>query len=248
MLDIAEVPNGPRFLDKVVRLKEREFLAKWLVAPILDALHWCLVIAIGLFIAGLLEQLWGLHSQIMSGALLATGLIGTILSGIVVLFLLFVTFHAVVIAESPFDTTLSRVIRVWISAERIRRLVKKPAVQKMWKRVPCHSLLPRLLVHLKFRGVQLPTQLAANQFCELVSECHAPKTLDRAAPVLVECFEHIGSDARESLEPAIMQVLDPETSNETKLTVLRNIPRLGADVLRASGSQVSGFNQMSRRN
>ncbi|KZT35753.1 hypothetical protein SISSUDRAFT_133837 [Sistotremastrum suecicum HHB10207 ss-3] len=235
MLEIEEIPRGEKFIEKVMRLKDRERMAKWLLIPTFDALRWSLTLAIGLFMAGLLYQLWNLHATIMAPLLWATGILGTTLAALVAAFIIFVTVHAMFYEESPFDTSLTKNVRAFLwgkgdfsSFWTALRAIDLPDFPK-WHPQYLHAvrdLFPR------YSDPERP--VAAHQFCDLISQCTDPKLLNRAAPVLVECFDFIDFNVarfQDNIEPAILQMLDPDTSDEAKLTVLRNITRLKKDVL-----------------
>ncbi|KZT40782.1 hypothetical protein SISSUDRAFT_1118062 [Sistotremastrum suecicum HHB10207 ss-3] len=111
MIDIQATPKGLTFIEKVMRLKDREHLARMLLDPTFDALNWTIVFAIALFMGGLLYQLWTLHSAILAPVILAIAVLGTGLAGLVGLFIVFVSLHAIVYDESPFETSFSRAVR-----------------------------------------------------------------------------------------------------------------------------------------
>lgn len=238
MLDIEEEPQGGKFMGKVLRLRDRENTAKWLLNPTLGSLHWFLLVAIGLFLAGLLYQLWNVHSQTMGSLLLAAGILGTGLAGILCLFIAGVTIHAMLFEESLFDTSLSRRMRalIWRKGDirsfmNVWKNAKDPALS-FRQNLSC--LWPLRDEFTAYSDPELSE--AALHYCQLASGCTDPTLWNRIAPVLVECFplfndglENINMDTQgltASIQSALMSSLDPETSDEAKLTILNNVSRL----------------------
>ncbi|KZS91423.1 hypothetical protein SISNIDRAFT_487407 [Sistotremastrum niveocremeum HHB9708] len=222
MLDIEEIPIGRKFVEKVMRLKDREMLARWLLEPTFDALNWSIVIAIGLFMAGLLLQLWHLHTFISAPLILATSIIGTANASLVAIFIAFVSLHAIFHEESPFDTSFSDFVRA------VLRLIGNSKIfsSQSFEESP---LLGPVFHALFSRYSTIDQKPASHQFFNLVAECDDAPLLDRAAPVMVECFDYVDpnvTDFLEHVEPAIVQILDPDTKDDTKLILLDNICRV----------------------
>ncbi|KZT35752.1 hypothetical protein SISSUDRAFT_1121406 [Sistotremastrum suecicum HHB10207 ss-3] len=239
MLSIEEAPKGEKHIEKVMRLRDREQMAKWFLTPTLEALPWSLAIAIALFMAGLFSQMWNLHSSIPGPLLWASGILGATLASIVAAFVILAAIHAMLYEESPFGTSVSKTLRSF--------LWKKGHFQEVWVALRRGDLKRDLLDVPKwhpgyFRFVrnlfplysEPPYSIAAYQFCDLVSQCADPEQLNHAAPVLVECFDHIDFKVarfQDNVEPAIRRILNSDTSDETKLTILKNIPRLKKSVI-----------------
>lgn len=197
-------------------------LARWMLEPTFDVLNWSIVIAIGLFLAGLLFQLWHLHKLVSAPLILATSIIGTTNAGLVALFIAFVSLHAIFHEESPFDTSFSDFVRAAL------RLVGRSTIFTA-NRFDQNSLLSPIFHALFARYSKIEQALASHQFFNLVAECDDASLLNRAAPVMVECFDYVDPDVTnfsEHVEPAIIQILDPDTSDETKLVLLDNLSRV----------------------
>ncbi|KZT31957.1 hypothetical protein SISSUDRAFT_1097532 [Sistotremastrum suecicum HHB10207 ss-3] len=211
MLDIQEIPKGRYFLDKVMRLKERQRLAGIILDPTFDVLHSSIAVAITLFIAGLLYQLWNLHSVTDTHIITAIGIIGTVLAGLVMIYIAFVSVHAVFYEESPFDTSFSEVVRK----------VAIPSIQYFRSRRHDNHGDPLVTEsHHDFDKVA-----ASQQLFSLMAESDSSEHLYRAMPVMIECFDYVGQNVAD-LEAAVIRTLGPDTNDDTKLYVLKNLTRI----------------------
>ncbi|KZS95465.1 hypothetical protein SISNIDRAFT_464489 [Sistotremastrum niveocremeum HHB9708] len=231
MNDIQELPKGLTSVENVMRTKERERLVGNVLTPTFNVLHWSIVFAIGLFLAGLLYQLWNIHSSVEppKATILATSLLGTILCGLVVLFLVIVSWHAVWNEESPFETALSRAVRSLISSvygmaiskSRPQQILRARQVQSWWSSV-YRSLFDRYAYPTEEEG--------SRYFFALVAKCESSESLLQVAPTVIECFNLIkpksSADFLENFEPAIVRLLGPENNTKTKRLVIQNLLRI----------------------
>ncbi|KZS91418.1 hypothetical protein SISNIDRAFT_487404 [Sistotremastrum niveocremeum HHB9708] len=251
MMDIQGKPRGRGFLEKVIRLKDREQLAQRLITPTSDVINWSIVVSIALFIAGLLYQLWNLHALIVAPVILAAGIIGTALTGLVVVFVAGVSIHAILYEESPFETSFSRLLgrTVWCIMGGLRDLRRwRPSIRPPFtysKKVTdkegpapeCHSIS-------EFSWTKLSRALFSPHFCvakheaslyffELVSQCDDGKLLEHSTPVMVEHFDSVelaSDEYKMHVARAIIRVLDTDVGDDTKLFLLQNIMRIDKNI------------------
>ncbi|KZT39476.1 hypothetical protein SISSUDRAFT_634407 [Sistotremastrum suecicum HHB10207 ss-3] len=201
MPDLPVVPEGlgTKLVHKIRRLQLRDKLCKKLILPTLDVVNWAMIVAILVFLVGLLFQLWNTHFQTSGRLLLSCAIIGTALAVLVLGFIVILTLHAVFSDESPFETTFSTWVRSKFRGAR---------------------LSPNL---------EPEPQAAAEYLGGLLSNCNDVKSLERAALVFVECFRFLVYNDQKSsldLDPAIIQILRHDTSPEVKLSVLQGIPQM----------------------
>ncbi|KZS92253.1 hypothetical protein SISNIDRAFT_467098 [Sistotremastrum niveocremeum HHB9708] len=201
MPDLPVVPDGlaTKLVDKVRRLQLRDELCRQLILPTLDVVNWATVLAIIVFLSGLLFQLWNTHFQTPGRLLLSSAIIGTALSLFVAALIVILTLHATFSDESPFDTTLSNWIRYKVRGSELD---------------PSHEPTP---------------PVAAEHLTEIISGCDDVKSLERAAPVFVECLKFlVYGDQRltPDLDPALIQILRHDTSPKVKMLVLRGIAQM----------------------
>lgn len=105
-------PEGNTYMERLMRHQAREELAKRWLKYLVEGLHLLLLGSIGLFIAGLLYQLWNLAMSFEGGTprLLTTWKCGVGLSLVIVLVMLAATIHAIRYEASPFGGPFSRLI------------------------------------------------------------------------------------------------------------------------------------------
>ncbi|KZT35742.1 hypothetical protein SISSUDRAFT_1050939 [Sistotremastrum suecicum HHB10207 ss-3] len=231
MPDLEDAPEGSTFITKVMKIRQRTALAKFLLSPTLKAVHWTLIGSIALFIGGLIFQLWNTHTGIPSSVLFAASVLDTILASILGVFLVAVTLHAIFFPESPFETAFSQLLRLAFCL----------LVKAVKAHIPVYRELGRTSTKEKHTPTELPSQWsdqhprsAAYHFCDLISDCHAPDLLHTAAPVLIRCLDYVnmdGSKSMQKVESAIAHVLAADTSPQVQLMTLINIRRIGRDSL-----------------
>ncbi|KZT35740.1 hypothetical protein SISSUDRAFT_1130881, partial [Sistotremastrum suecicum HHB10207 ss-3] len=228
MPDLEDIPSevGQKFIAKVMQIKERTALAKWLLSPTLKAIHWTLIGSIALFMGGLIYQLWNTLEGLQSTVLFATSILDTIIGALLALFMIAVTLHAIFSPESPFETAFSQLLR--FASKFLGRRIRKYLRRKDQKKI----IEGRSLRGAINRWSEPDPCSAATHFCELVSECDDAQLLNIGAPVLIECLDFIRASGAQSMigvETAIAQMLRAETSTHVKLMVLRNIRRIRVD-------------------
>ncbi|KZT38017.1 hypothetical protein SISSUDRAFT_1047589 [Sistotremastrum suecicum HHB10207 ss-3] len=112
MSKLTNRPEGGTYKDRLLRHLERERLAKKWLRYLVEGLHVILLWSIGLFVSGLLSQLWNLSGSFEKTAprLLATWVLGLLLSLSILGVVLGATFHALIYEASPFGGPFSRLI------------------------------------------------------------------------------------------------------------------------------------------
>ncbi|KZS87008.1 hypothetical protein SISNIDRAFT_538360 [Sistotremastrum niveocremeum HHB9708] len=130
-------PDVGSWRERTMWLVERMKRAESWLKVLMEVLYWMLLSSIGLFMAGLLYQLWNVsHSfEARASILLATWALGVVLIGGIVATMIATTYHSVRYQGSVFEGLVSRVIvgeadtglvnsvrRIWTwSKERVAR-------------------------------------------------------------------------------------------------------------------------------
>ncbi|KZS92286.1 hypothetical protein SISNIDRAFT_550672 [Sistotremastrum niveocremeum HHB9708] len=118
---LLAIPLGKTDLERTLAHERRKALAERKLLPLIGVLFWSLLLSIGLFIVGLLVQLWALAFAcskpafvLIVGAAFATGL-SILILGVI----LATTYHAAITENSPFESPLSAALRpalLWLRA------------------------------------------------------------------------------------------------------------------------------------
>ncbi|KZT32179.1 hypothetical protein SISSUDRAFT_1067127 [Sistotremastrum suecicum HHB10207 ss-3] len=105
-------PDVGTWRERTMWLVERMKRAESWLKVLMEVLYWMLLSSIGLFMAGLLYQLWNVsHSfEARASILLATWALGVILVGGIVVTMIATTYHAVRYQASVFEGLVSRTI------------------------------------------------------------------------------------------------------------------------------------------
>ncbi|KZS88956.1 hypothetical protein SISNIDRAFT_489612 [Sistotremastrum niveocremeum HHB9708] len=119
MSKLTNRPEGGTYKERLLRHLERERLAKRWLRYLVEGLHVILLWSIGLFVSGLLYQLWNLSGSFEDRAprLLATWCLGLLLSLSILGVVLGATLHALIYEASPFGGPFSRLI--FLAAKRM---------------------------------------------------------------------------------------------------------------------------------
>ncbi|KZS88953.1 hypothetical protein SISNIDRAFT_489610 [Sistotremastrum niveocremeum HHB9708] len=112
MSKLRSIPEGSTYKARLLRHLERERLAKRWLRYLVEGLHILLLWSIGLFMTGLLYQIFNLSGSFDQNAprIKAAWAVGVILSLVIVVVMLGATIHALVYAASPFGGTFSKLL------------------------------------------------------------------------------------------------------------------------------------------
>ncbi|KZT32240.1 hypothetical protein SISSUDRAFT_566920 [Sistotremastrum suecicum HHB10207 ss-3] len=110
---LLAIPVGKDDLERTLAHEKRRALAEGKLLPLMGVLFWTLLLSIGLFIIGLLIQLWALSfsSTKPSFVLVVGAAISTGLSILILGVILATTYHAAITENSPFESPLSAAMR-----------------------------------------------------------------------------------------------------------------------------------------
>ncbi|KZT32001.1 hypothetical protein SISSUDRAFT_626049 [Sistotremastrum suecicum HHB10207 ss-3] len=105
-------PNKKTWKERMFWHIERMRRAEKWLQVLMEVLYWMLLVSIGLFMSGLLYQLWNVSHSFEERAiiLLATWALGVVLIGGIVVTMIATTYHAVRYQASVFEGLISRVI------------------------------------------------------------------------------------------------------------------------------------------
>lgn len=112
MSKLTNRPEGNTYKERLVRHLERERLAKPWLRLLVEGLHVLLLCSIGLFVSGLLYQLWNLGGSFKENVprLLITWGLGIFLSLSILSVVLGASMHALIHEASPFGGPFSRTL------------------------------------------------------------------------------------------------------------------------------------------
>ncbi|KZS86355.1 hypothetical protein SISNIDRAFT_492029, partial [Sistotremastrum niveocremeum HHB9708] len=112
MSKLTNRPEGNTYKERLLRHVERERLAKPYLRLLVEGLNGLLLLSIGLFVYGLLSQIWNLSGSFEEVAprLLATWVLGLLLSLGILGVVLGANAHALVYEASPFGGPSSRLL------------------------------------------------------------------------------------------------------------------------------------------
>ncbi|KZS88959.1 hypothetical protein SISNIDRAFT_469666 [Sistotremastrum niveocremeum HHB9708] len=231
MSKLTNRPEGSTYRERLLRHLERERLAKRLLRYLVEGLHVILLWSIGLFVTGLLCQLWNLgvsfdeHAPRLLaawglGIILSLGILGTVMSA---------TMHALLYEVSPFGGPFSKLLLKIIKllsklsnivTDRLLNLTKWLDECGGW--IPWGPIIgvvvfltmaPLLLSYLLIEDwrVNFDTkdkEKLVGAFMDLIAEASDPKLLERAVGSFsyVEWFEdrEVTADQLEKTENRLM--------------------------------------------
>ncbi|KZS88960.1 hypothetical protein SISNIDRAFT_528187 [Sistotremastrum niveocremeum HHB9708] len=244
MSKLTNRPEGGTYRERLLRHIERERLAKRWLRYLVEGLHVILLCSIGLFVSGLLYQLWNLSGSFEDRAprLLATWVLGLLLSLSILGVVLGATFHALIYEASPFGGPFSRLIFLaakrmaasfepWM--ERVAEAARRLDSRYKTRRKPFRRILPsvgrviggplwmssklvdawRVQLNLNDRDRLLTT------YMDLIAEASDPKLLERAVASFsyVDWFQNRDQSQEELAR--MKKTWDRLTATDTSLRV-----------------------------
>ncbi|KZS98244.1 hypothetical protein SISNIDRAFT_462259 [Sistotremastrum niveocremeum HHB9708] len=248
---LTSVPKCKTFLEKTMRHMEMKKMADRWVEPLLTLSHSSLIASIILFLAGLLFQLWSLSLafDVIAPILVTMCSLQTALSLTVCFFIAATVWHAVVYMnspfQSPFSTFLQTVAKQWLRIRISDKLKQVTLTLKEWTDTPDQQTWEQVQsVHLD----------AKSTYTQLVMDTSDPDLLALSAPALsdIGSWEWSWVDGRtedwsryrdlfDSVLEATIRLLDSDTSDKTKLTVMGQMHNLGDTRWRFVTAQDEGY-------
>ncbi|KZT34452.1 hypothetical protein SISSUDRAFT_274760 [Sistotremastrum suecicum HHB10207 ss-3] len=182
---LLAIPLGKTDLERTLAHERRKALAEKKLLPLMGVLFWSLLLSIGLFIVGLLVQLWALAFAcskpafvLIVGAAFATGL-SIIILGVI----LATTYHAAITENSPFESPLSAALRpalLWLRA-RTKKHAQSTALTAARSEVD-NVLVPTVEELVKLKEDDEDSVRTLKIYASLVISTNDPEVLERAAP------------------------------------------------------------------
>ncbi|KZT34010.1 hypothetical protein SISSUDRAFT_358304 [Sistotremastrum suecicum HHB10207 ss-3] len=242
MSKLTNKPIGSTYKERLLRHIAREELAKRWLQYLVEGLHILLLWSIGLFMTGLLYQIFNLSGSFerSSPRILAAGVVGVVLSSGILVVVLAATTHALVYEASPFGGPFSKVLfkltsvmsvlfkrlmdvldemayRVDQPCGRIRFYRILPVVGKVvaWPLWFCSMLVDSWRIELD----EDDREKLIGAFMELTAEASDPKLLERA----VGSFSYVewsatGGESQES-EDQLKKTWNRLSSTDTSVRV-----------------------------
>ncbi|KZS88549.1 hypothetical protein SISNIDRAFT_489981 [Sistotremastrum niveocremeum HHB9708] len=236
-------PEGSTYRERLLRHLERERLAKRWLKYLVEGLHVILLWSIGLFVAGLLYQLWNLGVSFEENAprLLATWGLGIVLSLSILATVVAATMHALLYEVSPFGGPVSKLLLKIIKSlskffdtgvdmlENLNRWLKARISWIPWALITVALLLLTtvplwlscfLIEEWRVEFDTEEKEKLHGAFMDLIAEASDPKLLERAVSSFsyVEWFE-LGEGTAEQLEKMENRLMATDTSVRVRETL-----------------------------
>ncbi|KZT38016.1 hypothetical protein SISSUDRAFT_786431 [Sistotremastrum suecicum HHB10207 ss-3] len=243
MSKLTNRPEGSTYRERLLRHLERERLAKRWLRYLVEGLHVILLWSIGLFVTGLLYQLWNLGVSFEEHAprLLATWGLGIILSLSILGTVMSATMHALLYEVSPFGGPFSKLLLKIIKAlSKLFHIVTDPLTNLIGWLYECISWIPwHVIISVLVLLTMVPLWLSyylieewrvnfdtknkeklVGAFMDLIAEASDPKLLERAVASFsyVEWFEN-GEGTADQLEKTWNRLTATDTSIRVRETL-----------------------------
>ncbi|KZS88784.1 hypothetical protein SISNIDRAFT_552414 [Sistotremastrum niveocremeum HHB9708] len=224
---LTVMPDVQSWKAKTIWHLERMRIAEGEIKVLMQIVYWSLLSSIGVFVAGLLYQLWNLATSFDSTAkiLLATWGVGLFLASAIVFTMIATTYHAIRYEGSVFEGLLSQmVVKTVLSGGR-----KLPETGTQGRLM---QLLNR--AHQWIQGLRIRVQYNSmseffNTYLVLIAEASDPMLLERAVGSLsYSKWIQYGDGTLDHLEKAYIRLMSTDTSVRVQQTVNAQISRLGS--------------------
>lgn len=244
MSKLTSKPEGSTYKERLLRHVERERLAKRWLRYLVEGLNAILLSSIGLFVVGLLYQLWNLGMSFEQNAprLLVTWGLGLQLSLSILGVVVGATFHALVYEASPFGGPFSRLIFLaakrlaksyepWMKrVEKVARRLDGAYQNRFWAFRRIVPLVGRVIVSALWLSSLLVGQWRVKlelddkkklctTYMDLIAEASDPKLLERAVASFsfLEWFQNRDQSQEELAQ--LKKTWDRLTATDTSLRV-----------------------------
>lgn len=251
MSKLTNRPEGRTYKERLLRHLERERLAKPWLRLLVEGLHVLLLWSIGLFVTGLLYQLWNLGGSFEERIprLLVTWGLGVALSLAILMVVLGASMHALIYEASPFGGPFSRLL---LRAGKRMAESYKPWMKQVEKTArwlegtyPWSSRVFRHVVAFIARAIAGPLWVSfrllatwrvelelddKKQLCttymRLIAEASDPKLLERAIGSFSysEWFDG-GKGSADELEKTYNRLMATDTSVRVRETIRVRLSR-----------------------
>ncbi|KZS88938.1 hypothetical protein SISNIDRAFT_489598 [Sistotremastrum niveocremeum HHB9708] len=244
MSKLTNRPEGRTYKERLLRHLERERLAKPWLRLLVEGLHVLLLWSIGLFVTGLLYQLWNLGGSFEQHLprLLVTWGLGIVLSVGILGVLLGASIHALVYEASPFGgpfnktllnvaQKLARSFKPWIDrVDRAAGWLENNRIRNRWLLWQILQFFVRATLGPLWLSSQLvdvwrselemdDTEKLLTTYMDLIAEASDPKLLERAVASFsyVEWFQNRDQSQEELAR--MKKTWDRLTATDTSLRV-----------------------------